>query len=78
MYWKNKKASQSPASINFRNQLPLKNEHGSLGSCYEMTNKKPLPSTFHTPPSVKATSLDMEKDEDGPLYECTDPGEGDD
>ena len=75
MYWK-KKSFQSTSSINFRNHPSLENERGSLAYDYQMTNRKPLPSSSHTSASVKATPLDKEKDEDGPIYECTEPVDG--
>ena len=75
MYWK-KKPTQNTGSINFRNQLSLDNGSSTLAPAYEISNRKPLPSTSYTPASVKTTALDKEKDEDGPIYECAEPIDG--
>ena len=75
MYWK-KKPPPNTSGINLKNQPPLDDEHDLPTSRYEMSNRKQLPFTSRTPASMKTTALDKEKDEDGPLYECTDPMEG--
>ena len=51
-------------SANSTNPLSLEHERGSMLAHYEMSASKPMPSTSHTPASVKTMALDKEKDED--------------